>query len=113
LDWQELGKIWQVDCGLAAEEDMTILTSMEYPHWLITAGSLLIFFGLAGLALRHRIVEADPDPMTGDGQCSYLETDLTPSEIYHRAAKEKRRARWADTPHEELLDTDPKTQHPT
>ena len=92
---------------------MTILTSMEYPHWLITAGSLLIFFGLAGLALRHRIVEADPDPMTGDGQCSDLETDLTPSEIYHRAAKEKRRARWADTPHEELLDTDPKTQHPT
>ena len=92
---------------------MTFFTSMEYSHWLIIAGSLLAVFGLAGLAFGHRIVEADPDPMTGDGQCSDLETDLTPSEIYRRAAKEKRRARWADTSYEDLLDPDPKTQHPT
>jgi hypothetical protein len=114
LGWQELGKISQVDCaGLAAEEDMIALTLMEYSHWLIIAGSLLLLFGLAGLAARHRIVEAEPDPTTADSQCSDLDTELTPSEIYHRAAKEKRRARWADTPHEELLDADSKTQHPT
>ena len=52
--------------------------------------------GLVGLALRQRSVEADPNDMTNDQEPSEPETDLTPAEVYERAAKEKRRARWAE-----------------
>ena len=68
------------------------LSSMEYPHWLIIAGAILLMLGLGGLALRPRSVEADPSDVTK----SELETDLTPAEVYERTAKEKRRARWAE-----------------
>ena len=73
---------------------------MEYPHWLIIAGAILLMLGLVGLALRQRSVEADPNDMTNDQEPSEPETDLTPAEVYERAAKEKRRARWAEREHE-------------
>jgi hypothetical protein len=72
------------------------LSSMEYPHWLIIAGAILLMLGLVGLALRPRSVEADPSDMTNDQEPSEPESDLTPAEVYERAAKEKRRARWAE-----------------
>jgi hypothetical protein len=28
-------------------------SSMEYPHWLIVAGAILLMLGLGGLALSH------------------------------------------------------------
>jgi len=40
---------------------MTALSSMEYPHWLIIAGALLVVLGLVGIALDQRSVEAAPD----------------------------------------------------
>ena len=72
------------------------LLSMEYPHWLVIAGAILLMLGLVGLALRPRSVEADPSDMTNDQEPSEPEADLTPTEVYERAAKEKRRARWAE-----------------
>ena len=72
------------------------LSSMEYPHWLIIAGAILLMLGLVGLALRARSVEDDPSDMTNDQEPSEPEADLTPAEVYERAAKEKRRARWAE-----------------
>jgi hypothetical protein len=72
------------------------LSSMEYPHWLIVAGAILLILGLVGLALRPRSVEANPSDMTNDHEPSEPETDLTPAEVYERTAKEKRRARWAE-----------------
>jgi hypothetical protein len=72
------------------------LSSMEYPHWLIVAGAILLMLGLVGLALRPRSVEANPSDMTNDHEPSEPETDLTPAEVYERTAKEKRRARWAE-----------------
>ena len=72
------------------------LSSMEYPHWLIIAGAILLMLGLVGLALRLRSVEADLNDMTNDQEPSEPETDLTPAEVYERTAKEKRRARWAE-----------------
>ena len=72
------------------------LSSMEYPHWLIIAGVILLTLGVAGLASRARSVEADPSEMTHDQEPSEPEVDLTPEEVYERAAKEKRRARWAE-----------------
>ena len=75
---------------------MTALSSMGYPHWLIIAGAILLMLGLVGLALRPRSVEADPGDMTNDQEPSEPEADQTPAEGYERAAKEKRRARWAE-----------------
>lgn len=72
------------------------LSSMDYPHWLIIAGAILLMLGLVGLALRPRSVEADPSDMTNDQEPSAPKVDLTPAEAYERAAKEKRRARWAE-----------------
>ena len=72
------------------------LSSMEYPHWLIIAGAILLMLGLVGLALRPRSVEPDPSDMTNDHKPSGLEADPTPAEVYERTAKEKRRARWAE-----------------
>jgi hypothetical protein len=71
------------------------LSSMEYPHWLIVAGAILLMLGLVGLALRPQSVEANPSDMTNDHEPSEPETDQTPAEVYERTAKEKRRARWA------------------
>lgn len=73
------------------------LSSMEYPHWLIIAGAILLMLGLVGFALRQRRVEADPPDVTSDQEpSSEPEADLTPAEVYERTAKEKRRARWAE-----------------
>ena len=74
---------------------------MEYPHWLIIAGAILLMLGLVGLALRPRSIEADPSDMTNDQEPSEPEADQTAAEVYERAAKEKRRARWAEREREE------------
>ena len=76
------------------------LSSMEYPHWLIIAGAILLMLGLVGLALRPRSIEAAPSDITNDQEPSAPEVDLTSAEAYERAAKEKRRARWAEREHE-------------
>ena len=73
------------------------LSSMEYPHWLIIVGAVLLMLGLVGRALRARSVEDDPSDMTNNQEPSEPEADLTPAEVYERAAKEKRRARWAES----------------
>ena len=75
-------------------------SSMEYPHWLIIAGAILLMLGLVGLGLRSRSVGADPGDMTNDEEPSAPEVDLTSAEVYERAAKEKRRARWAEREYE-------------
>lgn len=77
---------------------MTVLSSMEYPHWLMIAGALLLTLGLIGFALKQRSVEAEPRATAiSDHEPFEPETDLTPEEVYHRTAKEKRRARWAES----------------
>jgi hypothetical protein len=89
------GKFFQPVHAPEAEK-MTALSSMEYPHWLIIAGAILLMLGLVGLALRPRSVEADPGDMTNDQEPSEPEADLNPVEVYNRTAKEKRRDRWAE-----------------
>ena len=87
---------------------MTVLSSMEYPHWLMIAGALLFVLGLVGLALKQRCVEAEPRAGATSDHEPLEPEDLTPEEVYHRTAKEKRRARWAESS-EEPLDAESKT----
>jgi hypothetical protein len=74
----------------------TALSSMEYPHWMMIAGALLLMLGLAGIALRPRSVEAEPNAIASEQEPSEPEADLDQVEVYNRTAKEKRRDRWAE-----------------
>jgi hypothetical protein len=69
---------------------------MEYPHWLIVAGAVLLMLGFVGLALRRRGVEAESHAIASDQEPSEPEADLGQVEVYNRTAKEKRRDRWAE-----------------
>ena len=71
---------------------------MEYPHWLMIAGALLLTLGLVGFALKQRSIEAEPRANAiSDYEAIEPDTDLTPEEVYRRTAKEKRRARWTES----------------
>ena len=42
---------------------MNILYGMEYPHWLIVAGALLVIAGLIGLVIQRRqLAKVQDDP---------------------------------------------------
>jgi len=70
---------------------------MEYPHWLIAAGAVLLMLGFVGLALRKRAVEGDLDDAltSGQGQ-SEPEAELAQTQDADRMMKEKKRDRWAE-----------------
>jgi hypothetical protein len=72
------------------------ITAMEYPHWLILAGALLLMLGFLGLALRRQSDAADPSEMASNQATSEPEDSLKPLEVYNRTAKGKRRDRWAE-----------------
>jgi hypothetical protein len=36
------------------------LSAMEYPHWLIVAGTILLALGIVGLAFRQRLAPIEP-----------------------------------------------------
>jgi hypothetical protein len=38
---------------------MNAFSSVAYPHWLIVAGTILLFLGFIGLAFRPRDAEAE------------------------------------------------------
>jgi len=72
------------------------LSSMEYPHWLMIAGALLLLLGLVGLALRQRSFEAESTAIPSEQEPSVPEADQDQVEVYKRMAKEKRMDRWAE-----------------
>jgi hypothetical protein len=70
------------------------MTALEYPHWLMIAGALLLMLGFIGLALRRR--GSEPDAIASDEEPSEPGANLNEVEVYNRTAKEKRRDRWAE-----------------
>jgi len=90
-------------------------SSMEYPHWLIVAGAVLLVLGLVGLALRQRGNEAELDDMASDQEASEPETELVPTEAANWKAEreERKRDRWAnnDRGTDEPLSDRPKVTH--
>jgi len=78
------------------DEKMTDLSSIEYPHWLMIAGALLLVLGFFGMASRQRGAVAESHAMASDREPSEPEADLNQVEVYNRKAKEKRKDRWAE-----------------
>jgi hypothetical protein len=74
-------------------------SSMEYPHWLIVAGAVLLVLGFVGLALRQRGNEAADDMVSEHEQeWSESETELAQTQAADRKAEreERKRDRWAN-----------------
>jgi hypothetical protein len=72
-------------------------SSMEYPHWLIVAGAILLMLGFVGLALRQRGVEPELKEASDEGP-SEPEAELAETKGADRKAKleEQKRERWTD-----------------
>jgi len=55
---------WAIRClfsGAEGEDKMTgVFLAMQFPHWLIVAGAILVVLGLVGLAFRQRLAPIGP-----------------------------------------------------
>jgi hypothetical protein len=94
----ELGNTWQVlPAPYPPEaEKLTALSSIEYPHWLMLAGALLLVLGVVGLAWGQRGL-VEPHHNANEQEPPEPEDpDVDQVEVYNRTAKEKRRDRWAE-----------------
>jgi hypothetical protein len=94
----ELGNMWQVlPAPYPAEaKKLTALSSIEYPHWLMLAGALLLVLGVVGLAWGQRGL-AEPHHNAAQQESPEPEdADVDQVEVYNQTAKEKRRDRWAE-----------------
>ena len=91
---------------LVARGMTNAFSSMEYPHWLIVAGAVLVMLGLVGLAVRRRGAEVELNDTATDQEPPEPEANLTQAQSPDREAKfeEQKRHRWADT--------DPGTKEP-
>jgi len=69
---------------------------MEYPHWLIVAGSILLVLGFIGLALRRRSAPLEPTAVSNEQRRAEFDAEITKA---NRKAKlaEQTKGRWAKT----------------
>ena len=77
---------------------MNAFSSMEYPHWLIVVGAVLLVLGFVGIALRRRAIKGDLDEdMASDQGQREPEAELGEAQGADRKAKleEQKRNRWA------------------
>jgi hypothetical protein len=93
---------------------MDAFSSMEYPHWLIVAGAVLLVLGFMGMALRQRVAQAELKEMASEDERGRSESESEPAhtQAANRKAKleEQKRDRWAnkDRSTEEPLNDGPK-----
>ena len=87
---------------------MTALTSIEYPYWLMIVGAFLLLVGSIGLALRpHSLQIENSNDETSDSE------EQNPVKAYNQTAREKRKARWAQTHDDETSEAEPTTHQST
>jgi hypothetical protein len=93
---------------------MNAFSSMEYPHWLIVAGAVLLALGFVGLAFRQRDAEVKPKDIVSEQEQGWSESEaeLARTQAANRKAKlaEQTRERWGnkDRGTEERLNASPK-----
>ena len=63
-----------------------MLTSMEYPHWIMVVGGVLVAFGLIGVASKRKTngtpvndVEIEPEAKPDDNSRSPRKIDWSPA----------------------------------
>ena len=66
-------------------------SSMEYPHWLIVAGAVLLMLGFVGLALRQRAVEAELNDMASRAVRVLRPSSLRPKVLIARRSLRSRK----------------------
>ena len=72
-------------------------SSMEYPHWLMVAGAVLLVIGLIGMALRQRVARAEFKEMaTGAEESVELKPNLTEAANRNEWLAEQSTERWAN-----------------
>ena len=76
---------------------MNAFSSMEYPHWLIVVGAVLLVLGFVGIALRQRAIKGDLDEDMASDQGQLEPAELGEAQGADRKAKleEQKRNRWA------------------
>ena len=58
---------------------------MEYAHWLIVAGGVLVVLGFIGFALHKNDVEPAEDHLTRDTSSETIQAALEEAEAAHEA----------------------------
>ena len=58
---------------------------MEYPHWLIVAGAVLVVLGFIGFALHKNDAEPAEDHLTRDTSSETIQAALENAEAAHEA----------------------------
>ena len=73
-------------------------SAMEYPHWLIVAGSILLVLGFIGLALRRRSAPVEPTEASDGNEQRRAEFDAEITKANRKAKlAEQTKGRWAKT----------------
>ena len=86
--------------GTEGKGEMTnAFSSMEYPHWLMVAGAVLLALGFVGLAIGQRKGDKAIKEMANENEQGRFEFEAEPAQTQaaNRKAKlaEKTRERWA------------------
>jgi hypothetical protein len=90
------------------------LSAMQYPHWLMVAGAILVVFGFIGLAFRRRLTPVGPTEIANENEQvrPEFEANLAQNQVNRKAKlAEQTRDRWANKDRgtiEELLNDRPK-----
>jgi len=80
------------------EGEMTdALSAMQYPHWLLVAGAILVVLGFIGLAFRKKLAPIEPTEIASGNEQrrSQFEAEIAQA---NRKAKlaEQTRSRWVN-----------------
>jgi hypothetical protein len=63
---------------------------MEYPHWLMIAGTLLVITGLIGLVMSRRQAKVQDDPVTEQSPEPRPQMSPLPDLLDSRSRKSRR-----------------------
>ena len=71
-----MAKYFDLDLGANS-----VLSGMQYPHWLMVAGAILVVLGLVGFAFRQK---SDHQDGSGDEWEELDDEDQPPTRVDHR-----------------------------
>ena len=73
------------------------LSAMQYPHWMIVAGAILIVLGFIGLAFRRRMAPLEPTEVANRNEQRRSEFGAEIAQANRKAKlAEQTKDRWAN-----------------